>query len=49
MPQQLKQQNEEKQGTEEGISLKGTFTAVMLLGAFIIVSWVGVWALFLSR
>lgn len=30
-------------------SLKGTFTAVMLLGGFIVVSWVLVFALFLSR
>ncbi|MEK4406486.1 MULTISPECIES: cytochrome c oxidase subunit 2A [Sporosarcina] len=30
-------------------SLKGTFIAVMLLGAVILVSWFGFYALFLSR
>ena len=30
-------------------SLKGTFIAVMLLGVFILVSWFGFYALFLSR
>jgi hypothetical protein len=31
------------------ISLKGTFIAVMLLGIFMLVSWFGAYALFLSR
>ncbi|MGM8211578.1 cytochrome c oxidase subunit 2A [Virgibacillus sp. W0430] len=35
----------EKQET----AFKGTFISVMILGLFLIVSWVGVWALFLSR
>lgn len=30
-------------------NLKGTFISVMLLGSFIIVAWLGVWLLFLSR
>lgn len=30
-------------------SLKGTLIAVILLGIFIIISWFGVYALFLSR
>lgn len=30
-------------------SLKGTLFSVMFLGVFIIISWVGVYALFLSR
>ncbi len=30
-------------------SLKGTFIAVMLVGVFILVSWFGLYALFLSR
>ncbi|WP_186668956.1 cytochrome c oxidase subunit 2A [Sporosarcina sp. BP05] len=30
-------------------NLKGTFIAVMLLGVFILVSWFGFYALFLSR
>lgn len=28
---------------------KGTFVAVMILGGFIILSWAGVWMLYLSR
>lgn len=34
---------------KEPTSLKGTFIAVMLLGTFLIVSWFGVYALFLVR
>lgn len=34
---------------EEENEFKGTFIAVMLLGLFLIVSWVGVWILFLVR
>jgi hypothetical protein len=30
-------------------ALKGTFAAVMLLGAFIAISWIGVFVLFVSR
>lgn len=30
-------------------SLKGTFTAVLLLGAFIVVSWFAIFALFIHR
>lgn len=30
-------------------SLKGTFVSVMLLAAFILVSWLGVFFLFLAR
>ena len=37
------------QSNESTISLKGTFIAVMLLGVFILVSWFGFYALFLSR
>lgn len=33
----------------ESISLKGTFISVMLLGIFLIISWFGVFGLFLSR
>lgn len=39
----LKQSEEKEQG------LKGTFASVMLLGAFIVVSWLGVFVLYLSR
>ncbi|WP_091163775.1 cytochrome c oxidase subunit 2A [Paenibacillus sp. 1_12] len=30
-------------------SLKGTFVSVLLLGAFIAVSWIGVYVLFIAR
>lgn len=30
-------------------SLKGTFVFVMLLGGFLIITWIGVWALYLVR
>ncbi|MBO8155003.1 MAG: cytochrome c oxidase subunit 2A [Bacillaceae bacterium] len=30
-------------------NLKGTMTAVMFVGAFLIISWFGVWGIFLSR
>jgi hypothetical protein len=30
-------------------SLKGTFVSVMLVGAFILLSWLGVWSLFIGR
>ncbi|MEN1969392.1 cytochrome c oxidase subunit 2A [Lentibacillus sp. N15] len=46
---QLQQKSVEKLESKQNSSLKGTFASVMLLGAFIIVSWVGVWILFLSR
>lgn len=41
-------QEQTTQETEES-SLKGTLMAVMILGLFIIVSWFGVWALYMSR
>lgn len=49
MPEpQLNKENLEKPEKEED-SFKGTFISVMLLGGFIIITWVGVWSLFLSR
>jgi hypothetical protein len=30
-------------------SLKGTFVSVLLLGGFIAISWIGVFALFIAR
>jgi hypothetical protein len=30
-------------------SLKGTFVSVMLLGGFLVVTWVGVFVLFIAR
>lgn len=37
------------QRNREETSLKGTFVSVMLLGAFIVISWIGVYMLFLNR
>lgn len=34
---------------QEETSLKGTFVSVMLLGAFVLMSWVGVFILFIER
>jgi len=38
-----------KSEDKETHSLKGTLIAVILLGIFIIISWFGIYALFLSR
>jgi len=38
-----------KKQNRETHSLKGTLIAVILLGTFILISWFGVYALFLSR
>jgi len=46
---QLDHENKEMLEKEETNDLKGTFISVMLLGGFIIITWIGVWALFLSR
>jgi len=46
---QLNQKVVKKYETEDKNSLKGTFVSVMLLGGFIILSWFGVWMLFISR
>lgn len=39
----------EKKDSEKENSLKGTFISVMFLGGFLIVTWFGVWILYLSR
>ncbi|MGM0845455.1 MAG: cytochrome c oxidase subunit 2A [Bacillota bacterium] len=44
---QLKHKTEVK--TEDSSSLKGTFAAVMFLGLFLILSWFGVFYIFLDR
>ncbi|TQS74375.1 cytochrome c oxidase subunit 2A [Ornithinibacillus gellani] len=46
---QLKKQAVESPEVEEKDSLKGTFISVMLIGGFIIITWIGVWALYLYR
>lgn len=45
----VKDKEIKKDVTEEEHSLKGTFYSVMFLGVFIILSWAGVWWLFISR
>jgi len=45
---QIKQKFEEKHDKEEE-NLTGTFTSVMMLGGFLILSWIGVWILYLVR
>ncbi|CAG7647702.1 cytochrome c oxidase subunit 2A [Paenibacillus allorhizosphaerae] len=37
------------QGHQHDQNLSGTFVSVMILGAFLLVTWVGVFLLFLSR
>lgn len=50
MPEpQLDHTKKEINKIESKNEFKGTFISVMLLGGFIIVTWIGVWALFLSR
>lgn len=46
-----KSQEKEQQTVEEhnDVDLRGTFFFNMLLGVFLIVSWLGVWALYMSR
>jgi hypothetical protein len=39
--------NQQEHGQDE--PLKGTFASVLMLGAFIAVSWIGVFLLFLNR
>jgi hypothetical protein len=34
---------------EESTSLKGTFTSVLFLGGFLVLTWLGVYILFLNR
>ncbi len=46
---QLDKDHIEMDEKEEKNDLKGTFISVMFLGGFIIITWIGVWALFLSR
>lgn len=46
---EIKNKEADTNVTEEEHSLKGTFYSVMFLGVFIILSWAGVWWLFISR
>ncbi|MGO4889647.1 cytochrome c oxidase subunit 2A [Anaerobacillus sp. MEB173] len=51
MSNNLKSQNDNipAHDAHDDASLKGTFVFVMGLGVAIVVSWLAVWALFLSR
>ncbi|WP_368651925.1 cytochrome c oxidase subunit 2A [Ornithinibacillus sp. 4-3] len=45
-----KESNVKKQvNHEEETSLKGTLASVMILGGIIVLSWIGVWMLFVTR
>ncbi|WP_203245892.1 cytochrome c oxidase subunit 2A [Sporosarcina beigongshangi] len=44
-----KQQQSNSTEMDAEVSLKGTFISVMLVGIFILISWFGLYALFLSR
>lgn len=44
---ELRQKSELK--LKQSNTLKGTFTSVLLLGGFLVLTWVGVFILFLSR
>lgn len=43
------QKTEQPVDVHEGIDLRGTLVAVTLLGIFIILAWLGVWSIFISR
>ena len=43
------ERKEEVTEQQEGVNLKGTLYSVSVVGVIIILSWVGVWSLFLSR
>lgn len=45
------QQEKEQQVAEEhdDVDLRGTFFFNMLLGIFLVLSWFGVWAIYMSR
>ena len=40
---------ETKQNAEKEKNLKGTFISVLLVGGFIVLSWTGVYLLFMNR
>jgi len=43
------QQKEQPVDEHHNIDLRGTLVSSMLLGAFLIVTWLGVWYIFISR
>jgi len=45
---QIEKKEEFEEKTDED-SFKGTLASVMMLGGFLIISWVGVWILYLVR
>ncbi|TVY09521.1 cytochrome c oxidase subunit 2A [Paenibacillus cremeus] len=44
-----RQSKEPQAKSEQEPALKGTFASVLLLGAFVVVTWVAVFVLFLAR
>lgn len=45
----MRKHEDYKASEKEKPDLKGTFISVMLLGIFIIITWFGAYALFISR
>lgn len=48
-PQTQHHINKKEVDKQDDTDFKGTFMSVMLLGGFLILSWVGVWILYLIR
>lgn len=47
--QTLQHIEKEKNKEDKETDFKGTFISVMLLGGFLVITWVGVWILYLIR
>lgn len=43
------EKTEEQLEQHEEVDLRGTFVSVCVIGAFILLSWLGVWYIFISR
>ncbi len=46
---QLNDPNTQTKTQAEEADLKGTFIAVLFVGAFLVVTWFGVWGIFVNR
>lgn len=46
---QLNDPNTQTKVQAEEADLKGTFIAVLFVGAFLVVTWFGVWGIFVNR
>lgn len=43
------QQKEQEVDVHEDVDLRGTFVSVTIIGIFLLLSWLGVWYIFISR